>query len=96
MLLGMPCIATFAGGTGSMLKDGEEGIMIQDGDPWALAGSILELYRDPVKAQKYGQNARQRALIRHDKETITNGLIDIYQKVLDLNFKAKNQSLCNE
>jgi glycosyltransferase involved in cell wall biosynthesis len=96
MLLGMPCIATFAGGTGSMLKDGEEGIMIQDGDPWALAGAILELYRDPLKAQKYGQNARQRALIRHDKETITNGLIEIYQNIWNLNYKEKDQSLCNE
>jgi len=87
MLLGMPCIATFAGGAGSILKDGEEGIMIQDGDPWALAGAILELYRDPVRAQKYGQNARQRALIRHDKETITYGLIEIYQNILGLNSK---------
>jgi|WetSurSiteA1Bulk_404760.scaffolds.fasta_scaffold00805_2 glycosyltransferase involved in cell wall biosynthesis len=87
MLLGMPCIATFAGGTGSIIKDGEEGLMVQDGDPWALAGAILELYRDPIKAQKYGQMARQRALIRHDKENITNGLIGIYQKILDLSSK---------
>jgi glycosyltransferase involved in cell wall biosynthesis len=87
MLLGMPCIATFAGGTGSIIKDGEEGLMVQDGDPWALAGAILELYRNPIKAKKYGRIARQRALIRHDKENITNGLIGIYQKILDLNSK---------
>jgi hypothetical protein len=33
MIIGMPCIATFAGGTASMLKSDEEGILIQDGDP---------------------------------------------------------------
>jgi hypothetical protein len=49
------------------------------------------LYRDPVKAQKYGQNAGQRALIRHDKETVTNGLIEICQNILGLNSKEKDE-----
>lgn len=82
MLLGIPCIATYAGGTGSLISDGVEGILIQDGDPWALAGSILELYRNPDIACQYGRNAHVRALGRHDPEKIVNELQNIYKQVL--------------
>lgn len=82
MILGMPCIATFAGGTGSLLRDGHEGILIQDGDPWAMAGATLELRENYERAVVLGRNARQSALKRHDKEKITNDLIRTYDTIL--------------
>ena len=82
MILGMPCIATFAGGTGSLLKDGHEGILIQDGDPWVMTGAVLELKEDYNRAILLGENARMRALNRHDKDRIVNELNDIYEKIL--------------
>ena len=82
MILGMPCIATFTGGTGSMLKDAEEGILIQDGDPWAMAGAILELVKSPERACQYGLKARERALLRHDKMKIVDDLLKIYKQVI--------------
>jgi len=82
MILGLPCISTFSGGTGSMLKDGEEGILIQDGDPWAMAGAIIELINDPEKAIKYGNAARERALLRHDKDTIVKDLLETYKTII--------------
>jgi glycosyltransferase involved in cell wall biosynthesis len=81
MILGMPCIATYAGGTASLLKDNEDGILIQDGDPWSLSGAILELYNNPQKAVDYGKNARNKALIRHDKERIATDLLAIYRTI---------------
>jgi glycosyltransferase involved in cell wall biosynthesis len=81
MILGIPCIATCAGGTSSILKDGLEGIVIQDGDPWSMAGAILELHNNPQKAIEYGNNARKKALIRHDKGKIIAGLLAIYQTI---------------
>jgi glycosyltransferase involved in cell wall biosynthesis len=84
MILGMPCIATFAGGTGSLLKDGEEGILIQDGDPWVMAGAVLEIKDNYDNAVVMGQNARKRAIIRHDREKISNGLVEIYSEILSI------------
>lgn len=89
MILGMPCIATFAGGTGSMLEDGKEGILIQDGDPWAMAGAVLELKEDPVKAVQYGKASRIRALHRHDRDEIVNQLLTTYEQIYDGN-RARN------
>lgn len=82
MILGMPCIATLAGGTGSMLTDKQEGILIQDGDPWVMAGAILELINNWEEAVRYGENARKRALERHDKNTIVTSLIETYQLII--------------
>jgi glycosyltransferase involved in cell wall biosynthesis len=84
MILGMPCIATFAGGTGSILRDGEDGILIQDGDPWALSGAILELYNNPALAQRYSVNARGKALNRHDKSAVSQQYVDIYREILNI------------
>jgi len=82
LLMGMPCIATFAGGTGSLLKDNEEGILIQDGDPWSMTGAILELHRNPDLAIQYGRKARERALLRHNPERLVTELINIYEQII--------------
>jgi glycosyltransferase involved in cell wall biosynthesis len=79
----MPCIATFAGGTGSIMADGNEGVLIQDGDPWALSGAVVELMRDDVKSNLYGQNARNRALVRHNRELVVGQYLDIYKQILN-------------
>ncbi len=82
MLLGMPVIATNVGGTPSLLKDGEEGILVQSGDPYALAGAILELYESPHKAKKMGEKARILGLKRNDGKKICSDLLAIFDKLI--------------
>lgn len=81
LLLGMPCIATNAGGTPSLLTDDRDGILIQDGDPYAMAGAILELNNNTIKAISLGISAREKALQRHDSERIISELLNIYMKI---------------
>ena len=87
MVLGMPCISTFAGGAGSLITDKFDGILIQDGDPYAMAGAILELYNNKEKAIQLGQNARETALKRHDKNRIVNYIINNYKQIIKDNKK---------
>ena len=82
MLLGMPIIASYAGGTASLLDNMKEGILYQDGDPYVLVGSILCL-RDNLKfAKALADAAYRRAIIRHDKSSIVNELIGSYKAIL--------------
>jgi len=78
MILGMPAVATFAGGTASLLEDGKEGCLVQSGDPWAMAGTIIELLEDYQTACGMGKQARKRALMRHDPEAISQQLLAAY------------------
>ncbi|HEV8505011.1 MAG TPA: glycosyltransferase family 4 protein, partial [Chitinophagaceae bacterium] len=83
MLLGMPAIATYAGGTPGLLADKKEGILVQDGDPYALAGAITELIREKDYANNLGANARKRAIARHDPDKIVNEVITMYASVIE-------------
>ena len=83
MLLGMPCVATCAGGTSTILKDDETGLLVQDGDPWGIAGAVLELSNNQNKAEQYATKARDVATQRHNKALITDGLIDVYNFILE-------------
>lgn len=83
MLLGMPIIATFVGGTSSMLQDGEEGVLVQEGEPYVLAGSIINCKQEYAKFVKMGANARKRALIRHSPKNVVNELMNVYNSMIN-------------
>lgn len=82
MLLGMPVIATDTGGTSSLIQNDLTGILIQDGDPWSMAGAIKELYDDHEKAAAIGKKAREIAKLRHDPKKIAADLMNIYEKIV--------------
>ncbi len=80
-MLGMPCISTCAGGSSTIVKDGITGILVQDGDPWSMAGAIIEMANDRFMANKYAKEARKEAVVRHDKKTIVESLVEVYQVI---------------
>jgi glycosyltransferase involved in cell wall biosynthesis len=81
-LTGMPCLTTYAGGTASLVTDGVDGVLVQDGDPYALAGAILELRDDPDRAAALGARARERAAHRHDPARITERVLGLYDSLV--------------
>lgn len=82
MLLGMPIIATFAGGTASILSNNVEGRLIQDGDPYSMAGMIMEMAYDFEMSKKMGQKAAEIARKRHAPERVCNQLLTAYHSIL--------------
>ena len=82
MLIGMPVIATFAGGIPSIIDDKKEGLLVQDGDPYALAGAIIELIKDRNYAKSLGIKAREKALIRHNPDHILKDVLNIYNSIV--------------
>lgn len=88
MLLGLPIIATYAGGTPSLINNEIEGIMVQDGDPYSLAGAIYELCHNVNLIKKISENATKKARERHSSDKVINDLLYAYNSVLiDNNIK---------
>ena len=86
MLLGMPIIASFAGGTSSLIDDGKNGVLVQDGDPYVLAGALMELTNNKEKARQMGTEAMNISHQRHNAQQITSTLVNTYSEII------KNQS----
>jgi len=78
MLLGMPIIASFAGGTSSLLKDKETGVLVQDGDPFVLAGGLIEMAKPSSTIHDIANQAHCVAHKRHNKENIVSHLLATY------------------
>lgn len=83
MILGVPSIASHAGGTDNLLKNKISGILIQNGDPWVLAGAIKEVMVEYSKAKDYGHEARKISLERNDPIKICQDLVNIYDNIIE-------------
>jgi len=82
MALGMPVIATNVGGTSSLIEDGVDGLLVQEGEPFALASAIDHLTKNYGYARLLGEKARERAITRHNQNDLCSRLIDIYQRII--------------
>lgn len=83
MLLGLPCVASAAGGISSMLTDGVEGYIYGAAlDEKALADAILRVLQSPDGGAAVGRAARARALCIHDAARNADNLVHIYEDIL--------------
>ncbi|MHB8378188.1 MAG: glycosyltransferase [Dehalococcoidia bacterium] len=60
-MLGMPIVATVAGGNAEVIRSGESGILVPSADVENLAAATNVLLHDPVFAARLGAGARARA-----------------------------------
>lgn len=82
MLIGMPIVASFAGGTDSMLENNKEGILVQTGDYFSFAGAIKSIIKKPEESLMMGKKARLRAMNRHNPDLIVEELLSIYKQIV--------------
>lgn len=83
MIIGMPIVASFAGGSDSMIENNKEGILVQTGDYYSFAGAIKNMADNPQKAYLYAENARKKAIKRHDPNEIVPDLIKTYISIIE-------------
>lgn len=83
MLLGLPCVASAAGGIPDMLTDGVEGRLYGAAlDADALARTVTEVLTRPDGGAALGLAARTRALTTHDPTTNAAALWGIYETIV--------------
>jgi glycosyltransferase involved in cell wall biosynthesis len=75
---GLPVISTRVGRAPEIIRDGENGRLAPAGDPGALAGAILELYREPGKREQWGDEARRTVRERYTLEHFMQQFAAIY------------------
>ncbi len=83
MLAGIPIIASYAGGTASLLQDKQQGVLYQDGDPYSLAGCIQEMLDAPGPAMEMAEAAYHVAHRRHDPGIIVQEMMARYAEMID-------------
>ena len=79
MLLGVPVVASYVGGTPNMLDHGAEGFLYPFDAPYMMAEYIRDIFSDDALAKKLGDNGRIRAQKRHDAEHNLSELNEIYR-----------------
>ncbi len=83
MLLGMPVVASYVGGTGDMLKDKEEGLLYPFNDYNMLAYYMSYIFDNNEIAHKMGKNATIKANKTHNIEKNTNCMLEIYKEIVN-------------
>jgi len=82
MLIGLPVISTFAGGIPSLISDKHTGTLVQDGDPWAMASVILEIFRDYSNCTDMAIAGREIAKNRHNHDKICQTIFSVYEHII--------------
>lgn len=81
--LGMPIIATYVGGVPSLIENGKEGILVPANHCYEMAYQIMRLANDKGLQQNLSSATRERALKRHDPNSILKDLLSCYHSILD-------------
>ncbi|MBF0619800.1 MAG: glycosyltransferase family 4 protein [Candidatus Omnitrophica bacterium] len=85
--MGIPVVATKVGGLIDAVKDGETGILVPAKDPEALAKAVVRLLADRALAKRMGEAGRIFMMNNFSADTMTEGTLGMYQKVLAFNSK---------
>lgn len=84
MLLGRPIVTTNIGAMQSIIRNGENGLLVPPADGRALGEAIQKLYVDEDLCKRYGIQAMNDTRDSYSREKIYELLSDIYSKKLRL------------
>lgn len=82
MIMGVPSVVAYAGGTPDMAADGAEALFYRADDPAMLALQVRRLLQDDALADRISEAAVARARRTHDPEANVQALLDAYQAIL--------------
>ena len=79
---GKPAVATRVGGVADVVQDGKTGLLVQPGDPRAVAAGISALLDDPGRARALGEAAKRETSSRFTIERLADDLAGLYGELL--------------
>jgi colanic acid/amylovoran biosynthesis glycosyltransferase len=83
MAVGLPVVATRHMGIADVVEEGRSGFLVDEFDVEGMAGHMLELAQDSVKAASFGQRARELVLESYTMESSVERLAGIIRAGTD-------------
>lgn len=80
-LLGVPCVASYVGGTPDMIKHETSGMLYRFEETEMLAKSLCRVFKDPGWAKGLGTKGQKDAMERHNQFNNTIKLHSIYSEI---------------
>ena len=82
MAAARPVVATRGGGTVEIVREGETGYLVPQGDARAMAAAILDLLQNPEKARQMGEAGRRDVATRFRADEAARRIMHIYDMIL--------------
>ena len=79
---GRPVVATRVGGVPDVVRDGEDGFLVEAGDTDELADRLEQLARDPALRERMGKQGRERVLPRYAVDRLVQDVDELYRSLL--------------
>lgn len=86
MLLGVPSVASYVGGTQDLIENGHDGFLYQHDSHYIAASLIIDLFSSSHLCNSISMNARKAAIMRHDKTKNSDRILQIYHKILNIKY----------
>ena len=90
MLISMPCVASYVGGTSDLLRDKEEGFLYPFLEYKMLAKYIIDIFRNDSLAITLGKSAHVHAADTHSVEKNSKKMFEIYRNILGGKYDKKD------
>jgi len=82
MFAGCPIVASDVGEVRAALAHGEAGILVEPGNPAALAAALDYMLRNPMRAKGLGERAAYQALAEYDISHMVGRYTATYEELL--------------
>jgi glycosyltransferase involved in cell wall biosynthesis len=77
-----PVVATRVGGVPDVVRDGEDGFLVEAGETGDLADRLEQLARDPELRERMGRQGRERVLPRYAVDRLVEDVDELYRSLL--------------
>ena len=81
MEAGLPVVSTRVGGVPDLVEDGVTGLLVNPGDPAALAGALAELLGDRERRAEMGFKGRERRRSEFDIDVTVERIEQLYEEL---------------
>jgi glycosyltransferase involved in cell wall biosynthesis len=83
MAAGKPLIATKVGGLPQLVRDGENGLLVEEKDPAGLATAILSLANDPALRARLGERARAEIRDQRSWDVVARQFVEVFEHAVE-------------